>query len=200
MRRREDMNCARHPNRAAVGQCSQCGAYVCDECAEATKSVRDEAGTVCVNCYCRGLEAGAEELMANCRKRLRKIIISTILYAIGIMLIVSVIVTKAEGGQLVAGIVVGAILCGIYLGIAGWRAGKQAHEEHERKHGVSYTITDSGVYRETGFWGKLFGFLLYAAFGILITPISIIVNIVGMKKDKMNAELIEQEVQSVSKI
>lgn len=194
------MNCAKHPNRAAVGQCSRCGAYVCDKCAEATRPVRDEVGTICVDCYCRGLKESAEELRANRRKRLRKIIISAILYALGILSIIAVIVTKSEGGQLIAGIVIGAILCGLYLGIAGWRAGKQLHEEHERKHGVSYTITDSGIYRDTGFWGKLGGFLLYAAFGVVVTPISIIVNIVGMKKDKTTAELLEQEAESVSKI
>ena len=173
---------------------------MCDKCAEATRSVRDEVGTICVDCYCRGLQEGAEELRANRRKRLRKIIISAILYVIGILSIIAVIVTKAEGGQLITGIVIGAILCGLYLGIAGWRAGKQLHEEHERKHGVSYTITDSGIYRDTGFWGKLGGFLLYAAFGVVVTPISIIVNIVGMKKDKTTAELLEQEAESVSKI
>ncbi len=192
------MNCARHPARQAVGQCSQCGAYVCDECMQATKPLQEEEGTLCVDCYQRKLRSAAEYFRVKRKKRRKKVIISVIMYLIGI--IVLAIGFTSEGTKLVTCVILGIILCGIYTAIAGWRTGREAYEDYELKHGASYTVTDSGVYRNTGFFGKLLMFLLGAVLGVIVTPISVITNIVGMSSDKKTAAEFEQEANSVSKI
>ena len=133
-------------------------------------------------------------------RRLRRIILSIIFYFIGIIFFISALASGAHGVQLVVMIIIAAILCGLYTAIAGWRAAREAHEEHEMKHGASYTITSSGIYRDTGFGTKLVFFLLGAAFGIIVTPISVIKNIIGMASDKKTINMFEQEVLDVSKI
>lgn len=194
------MNCTRHPNRSAVAQCRHCGAYVCKECATATKALRESEGVLCVDCYTQALNEAAANVRKKRNRRLRRIILSIIFYFIGVIVFISAIASGAEGTQFVVMIIISVILCGLYTAIAGWRAAREAHREHELKHGASYTITSSGVYRDTGFGAKLLMFLLGAAFGIIVTPISIIKNIAGMVSDKKTINMFEQEVFDVAKI
>ena len=192
------MNCARHPDRTAVAQCTECGAYLCADCAETTKPLQEEEGTLCIDCYQKKLRAAAEHFMENRKKRLKKVIVSIIMYALGILTVA--IGLTSEGVKMVVCLVLGVILCGIYTAISGWRTGEKAHEEYELKHGASYTVTDSGVYRDTGFLTKLLMFLLGAAFGVIVTPISVITNLVGMKSDKRTAEEFRTEAANASAV
>ena len=194
------MNCTRHPNRPAVAQCQNCGAYVCKECTNATKALRETAGVLCTDCSSQAVNAAADNVRKKRNKRLRRIILSIIFYFIGVIFFISALASGAQGAQLVVMIIVSIILCGLYTAIAGWRAAREAHEEHEMRHGASYTITSSGVYRDTGFGSKLIFFLLGAAFGIIVTPISVIKNIIGMASDKKTINMFEQEIIDVSKI
>ena len=195
------MNCARHPNRAAVGQCVSCGAYVCAECAEATKPLREAEGTLCVDCYQRDLNEAGEFYRRSIKKRIIKIVISVIFYIAGIIML-SIGAAGSTTDALTKGIMTvgGLILCGFFTAIGNWRAEKEAHEAHERKYGATYTVTESGVYRDTNLGGKILMFLLGAVLGVVMTPISVIKDIVGIRADRKNVAMFEDEIARVANI
>ncbi len=195
------MNCSRHPGRAAVGQCVECGAYVCAECAEATKSLQQAEGTLCVDCYRRNLNGASEFCRRSIKKRVGKIIISIIFYIAGIiMLAIGAAAGVSDAFTKVVLILGGMILCGFFTAIGNWRAEREAHEAHERKYGATYTITESGVYRDTNLGGKIVMFLLGAVLGVVITPISVIKDIAGIRTDRKNVTMFEDEIARVAKI
>ncbi len=191
------MNCARHPDRAAVGQCAQCGAYVCAECAEATKSLRDTEGTLCVDCYRRDLASAGEYYRQSTKRRLIRVIISIICYIAGIVMMI----VGPSGDTLgLFAIPIGLVLCGLFNAIAEWRKESERHAEHERKYGVTYTVTDTEIKRDTGLGMKVFMFILGAVLGVVITPINVIKDIVGMRSDTKTAAMFDEEAEAVAKI
>ena len=179
------MKCVKHPDREAVGQCGNCGAYYCSECAEATKSLKKEFGTLCVDCYQKELRSTISGIEGVKSKRVRNIILSALFYIVGLIVLIIGIVNRTSANLSgVLMIIAGLILCGIYTAISGWVMASALHRAHEIRHGASYTITDSGVYRDKGTANKVLAFFLGAVLGVVITPIRIIKNIVGIKSDK----------------
>ena len=61
------MNCSRHNDRPAVGQCQHCGAGLCGEC-------YNYSGGVCYNCF--------REIVADDNRRLRKMWMGFILWGL----------------------------------------------------------------------------------------------------------------------
>ena len=184
------MNCGKHGNREAVGQCQKCGAGVCRECAEATSLLKDDCGTLCVDCYCNELEETKAYWVKARKKRRTRLIVSIILYILGAIAIIGGIVESEF-----AMIIVGVILCGIFTGITWRNAAKDAHEQKEREEGVTYVITENGVQRKDGFWMKVLFFFIGVIFGVIVTPIRVITDSVGLSKDKKAIKSLEQVIQ-----
>ncbi len=109
------------------------------------------------------------------KKRLTRIIISIILYIFGAGIILAFFIDNDNAYMM---IVVGVVLCGFYTGLTWGKAAKEIHEENERIFGESYTITDNGIYKDNGFGLKLVFFLIGVVFGIIVTPIRVIIDIV----------------------
>lgn len=184
------IKCSRHHDNDAVAQCTKCGAYVCSTCAEVTSAFQSEMGTLCIKC--NGGLIG--ELITYYRERkaekIKKIILSIIFYAIGIVLAIFPIKMLSGGGAVmlanpvVLGMLVGGvILCGFYTALSFAKDAQKQHDEYEQKNGVQYTITENGIYREKGTGTKVLYFLVGAVFGVALTPIMIFVYAIGIAVD-----------------
>lgn len=195
----KQMNCTQHPNRDAVAQCNICGAGVCSECADATKALKDECGTLCPSCYKNKLTEAVEYSVKKNKKTMKRIIINSLSYVFGLIFaifsITEIIAGKGDGVPM---LIVSIIICGFYTGLTGHKIAKEQHEEYERTHGATYTITDSGVYKDNGFLSKLIFFLIGTVLGIIITPFSIIKNGLNYKSTKIAISELRNMIAKVS--
>lgn len=191
------MFCARHPDRPAVAQCTQCGAFICAQCAEMTGAKETTSGILCTKCYEKKLLQCKEFLNKRYPKRLQKIILSIVFYIIGLLIVISSFAT----GEIGMFTIFGAILCGFYPALAGWDKGAKEHEEEERQYGARFHISSNGeIYRESGIGKQICYFIFGVIFGVVATPISIIREIRGRVSDKKLLAAIEKELISLSKI
>lgn len=169
------MYCFKHPGRVAATTCRSCGSPVCAECAEKTAPLRENYGVLCLDCARKETEEAIDFYRDKKKKSLKRLIISTILYVFGIATIIAGI---AEGvDQAYVMLLVGVIMCGFYTGMTWRKAAQDSHDDYERKHGATYTVTDNGVYKEDGFWMKLIFFLIGVALGVVITPIRFFIDL-----------------------
>ncbi len=170
------MKCGKHPNSDAVGQCESCGIGVCKSCLENTKELREPCGVLCLDCYNSNIVSALEYYNTQHKNKKKHLIIKIICYAVGLLMILI--------GSLSSTIllnILGFVMCGIYIGIAGWNAGKDTQEEYDKKHGATYYITDTGVHRDTGLGVKILMFAIFISFGLIATPISCIIDIFKLK-------------------
>ena len=182
------MKCSKHNDVEAIGQCQECGAYVCEKCAEATKYAREDYGILCPECYADRMANAVNIFKKDNKKRLTRIIVSCILYLFGLVAIISGITSEPMM------VVVGVIFCGIYTGLTWHKMGEAVHEENERKNGVTYVVTDSGVERKDGFWMKLVFFIIGTIFGVVITPIRCIIDIISINKNKKSIKDLNEAI------
>ena len=188
------MYCKRH-QRGIVAMCTECNSGVCDICADATSNLREECGTLCIPCYIKELNGSIEYYQQQRKSLLNNILISCILYAIGAFMAITGII---DGTYAMA--ILGLFFCGFYTAIAGWKKAEQAHNDYEYKHGASYTVTDSGVYHNDGFWGKLIVAIFATILGVIVTPFRAIVNAIKRKNFKNLIEELEEEISRVKAI
>jgi len=190
------MNCGRHPERAAVARCAECGAGICEECYNETHWMGAETswadGELCIDCYRDRLTDIREECRQSNKKRLKRLIISAILYILGLPFIgiglYTALTTNSDGviGG-IAMIVFGVLFCGIYTGLTWRKAAKEENMAYERKHGANYVIDEEGIHKKadvTGIIIKVLFFIIGIALGVLWTPVRIITDAVNVKKDK----------------
>lgn len=90
-------------------------------------------------------------------------------------------------------IIAAILLCGFYTGLTWRKAAQEAHEEDELKNGVTYVVTDDGIKREDGFLMKLIFFVIGTVIGVVFTPVRIILDAVGISKDKKFLAAVEDE-------
>ena len=122
------MKCNFHPTIDAVGQCGNCGTYLCGTCLEATSDAKKEYGVLCPECYKDLVHSAISLFKKLIKQNIVRIIVSTILYIIGIILLSIGIpsIKGAPGMFSIITIFLGFLFCGFYTAIAGVRAGKQA--------------------------------------------------------------------------
>ncbi len=195
------MNCTKHPNRVAVAQCTHCGAGICEECAEATEYTRQECGTLCIDCYCNELAETAEAQAKRNKKRLTRIILSCISYALGLIIAICGISEIAEGGS--DGpifIALGIVLCGIYTGLTWKNAAQDKFDREERENGATYVITDDGIYKKDAFWLKIVYFIIGAVLGVVITPVRVIIDSVTHKKTKAYIKHLQTRINTARQL
>lgn len=193
------MKCSRHPQEEAVAQCAECGAFVCKKCTTATGAWREKFGTLCVDCNGKKLKDLMLYYSGEEDENKKKIIVSIIFYILGwAVAIFPIIQIINRGAQMLLNPLVlvmligGIILCGFYTAISWWKDAEREHEEYEQTHGVQYTITENGIYREKGTGTKVLYFLGGAVFGVALTPIMLLVYIFRIKKAKKNWELTKE--------
>ena len=95
--------CFKHPDEEAYATCSNCGKYICKDCAESC-AVTDDEGTkyLCYDC--------CEKLFKEQEKKLKKDTSKiTFQYALTIIGIIIGILLGADGG------IIMAIMCGVFL-------------------------------------------------------------------------------------
>ena len=85
---------------------------------------------------------------------------------------------------MVLAIIIGVVLCGFYTGLTWRNVAQQAHEEEELRNGPTYVITEDGIEKEDAFWMKIVFFVIGTAIGVIYTPIRIIIDAIGISKDK----------------
>lgn len=185
------MKCSRHNDRDAVAQCASCGVGVCAECADSTADLRNSCGTLCIDCYCNEMQGTADYYRKDMIKRIIRIIVSGLLYIFGM---IAIICAVAEKEYVICA--VGILMCGVYTGITWFRTAKAQHEEYERTHGVTYDINaDGSITRNEGWLKKILFFVIGTLFGVVVTPVRIVIDGLGIKKDKryiseLNADII----------
>lgn len=188
------MKCKQHPNREAVGQCDACGAGVCAACAEKTEGLQDREGTLCVPCYCDKFRDASAVLAKDSRKRLTRVIISIICWLLGAMFILF-FVTDPHGNDAVVFLIVGILACGFYTGLTWRKAAEEEQRRKEMREGVTYVITESGeIKRETNWLAKIIYFIIGTLIGVVFTPIRIIIDIVGISKNKKAIRYFNQAI------
>lgn len=192
------MKCSRHPDKDAVTQCQSCNAYMCETCSEATKILQDYCGTLCIDCCIKLLK---EELAAYTKERgriIRNIIFNILFYIAGWAVI---IVATQVGGVLGFLILIcGLILCGIYVGLTGWANAAAAHDEKEARYGPSYKVEGKKVVRDNGTGQKAANFIVCALFGVIVTPIGIIKNIVWLVRSKKDVEHVNEYIEKYQNV
>lgn len=189
------MNCTKHPDAPAVAQCSNCGSGVCAECAEITQPARDECGVLCIECYKGELERTVATAKKKNGKRLSRILISSILYLIGVIAAVCGVLEIMDGaGDGVPILILGIVLCGLYTGLTWKKAAQDKHDREEMQNGATYVITDDGIYKKDAFWLKLVYFFIGVVLGVIITPINVITGSVTYTKMKKHIRVLQQEI------
>lgn len=174
------MNCKRHPSSPAVAQCKECGSYLCASCASLTQSAKETFGTLCVDCYKAELRDVTAYYQDKKNKSKTSLIASIVFFIIGaIALLVGVIMTQATGSgndeTVFYGFVAaigGYALMGLFPVIQEWRSAASDHEEYERRHGVTYHVTDTGDIKRDAGWGTI---LPRVAVKLLFGPLSSII-------------------------
>ena len=78
---------------------------------------------------------------------------------------------------------VGAVFCGLYTAIEVWRANSGSNVEVRR--GSDGNVMQAKVYEQTGCLGQIFLFLLGALFGVILTPVSVVRAVNGIRRDKL---------------
>lgn len=201
------MKCARHPQEEAVAQCAQCGAFVCVKCATATSAWREKYGTICVNCNNGILKDMMSYYSGEEEENKKKIIVSIIFYLLGwAIAIFPLTQIISRGAQMLLNPIIlvmfvgGIILCGFYTAVSSMREAEKEHDEYEQKHGVQYTITENGIYREKGTGTKVLYFLCGAVFGVALTPIMLFVYVYRIKNAKKNWEQTKETLDMLNEI
>ncbi len=197
------MKCEKHTNNDAVAECTQCGVTICKECAENTKNLREYCGALCLDCYANNIMHALLDTKEELRKIGQKLKIKMILYFIGLICIaigcVGIATNNVDLSQLF--IPFGVIFCGIYMGIAGWKAAKESVDDYDSKHGATYTVSSDGsVYRDEGLGMKIVFFILSVAFGIIATPISCLGDSLKKKELTYNTAMFEEELARINNL
>ena len=148
-----------------------------------------------MGCYCRKVEETLDYWKEKRKPRLTRLIISVILYVIGL---VSLILGIAGFSFLF--ILLGIIFCGIYTGLT-WRKGVQENrEKQEEEAGLTRALTEEGPKKQDGFWKKFLFFLLGMVLGIFITPVRIVIDIIGLAKTHGTVQRIKKELRRAKSI
>lgn len=141
-----------------------------------------------------------EEVLKLKRRYKRNLIISSVLYLIGIILIiiVSVFYDQEYAGYLPA---IGFVFVGLYPLIYAFKAGKEVDKEYTSNHYVLEISGNRAIIRnETSFAARIICSLLGFVFGMFITPIMIIVWIVKLRRcSKVLEEIINDEEEDYEK-
>lgn len=183
------MNCSKHNGKPAVAQCAECGAGVCADCASKTNFLKEDYGVLCVDCCKSKMNTIADFYKQDKGKRTKRIVISVITYFFGLIAFLAFFL-RGE----VAMLFVGIVLCGFYTGLT-WRdVAQKSHDEDELKNGITYVVTDDGIKREDGFLMKLIFFIIGTVIGVILTPIRIILDAVGISKDKKYIKEINSDI------
>ena len=184
-----NLKCAKHTDRDAVAQCDECGAEICAQCAEATAILRDECGTLCMGCFSKKAGETLDYWKEKRKPRLTRLIVSIVLYVIGLILLIMGI---AKFGFLF--ILLGIILCGIYTGLT-WRKG--ANEKRKKKEhaaGLTRLFTKEKPEKQESVWKKILFFLLGIILGVFITPVRIVIDAIALSKDQRIINQIKQQL------
>ncbi|MDE5722111.1 MAG: hypothetical protein K2I30_05180 [Clostridia bacterium] len=193
------MNCTKHPNVPAVAQCSNCGAGVCTECAEITEPARESCGVLCVDCYKGELERTITSAKKKNGKRLTRVLISSILYLIGVIAAICGVLEIMDGaGDGVPILILGIVLCGLYTGLTWKKAAQDKHDRDEMQNGATYVITDDGIYKKDAFWLKLVYFFIGVALGVIMTPVNVIRGSVTYAKFKKLIKGMQKELSALN--
>lgn len=174
------MKCSRHGDRDAVAQCQNCGAYICSDCAKATKSARESRGTLCVNCYVKALEEVKAKYIRSSSKHVPTIVISAIMYIIGLIIIIVAATSANEGVEKFMIALIGIAFCGFYTAIIGFSTAFLVM----RKHLIMAIII----------------FAVCLLLGIVVTPINAIRHGVNIKKDKQHIANINDLIKEAQKV
>ena len=185
------MKCAKHPNVDSVGQCSSCGAGICNECYEISESLRSNCGPLCFECYETEVEHMKEHFGNSVSQKKKRLLSMIGWYIFGIVLLL-VVGVFGDGG--LYAIVAGVGFASWEFARMGWTRGEEAHAEEEEKHGVTYTVTENKIERNDGFFMKLLYAALYAVVGLIGTPIFCIKLFLDRKEDMEYYEMMSAEL------
>ncbi len=180
------MNCGNHCERKAIATCEICGEGMCRECVDNTSCVNDLLGVkhICKDCAIKNVNELIEHVKARKKYFLKRSIKAIIFYVIGILIVITALVTAMDvWQQFITMFLIGYLLIGIYPVISAFRAAKKVDEEYEAKHGASYTIDlDKGtITKDTPIATKL----IYCLFALAFGPIASLVMIInGFIKQK----------------
>ncbi len=171
------MFCRDHGDQVAVGQCQQCGCAVCSECAAQTELLRDDIGTLCVECFNKQMNMFACAADDERKKMLFRAICCIAFYVAGIICFI------LYGEDVASGVLMPFIALALMGIVPAWIAGK-AIERSNNDAGVRrYYITLGGdIKQESNFsWLAFFAVLIL---GGVLTPACVIYYFIRANKFK----------------
>ncbi len=186
------MKCRKHSDQEAVGQCVQCGAGVCAECAELTKDFSIN-GLLCADCVKQLYIEGIDKNKKENKKLLTNSILSIILYIIGAILII-VSLTPWKGQDSFILICFGVLCCGVFSGISGWKTMKKTNEDFDNKYGEEYIVDENGIHKNNHIILNVILFLIGTVFGVIATPIRVIINFVDISSNKREINVMYRDL------
>ncbi len=181
------MKCSKHPSVDAVATCERCNVGICATCADVTKGAREAYGTLCVSCY----KKACHEEIAYSRKKNSKIMIRLIMNAVSYVIGLITLIVGASTSE-VFPMALGMALCGLFGIIDGWKRADAEQDEHDRKHGASYTIQANGdVTRDKNWVGRIVYITIAFTFGLISTPIRVLRYILEYKDNQAYVTVVE---------
>lgn len=192
------MKCGKHAENDAVGQCVKCSTGVCADCAKITELLRNDYGVLCVDCYINELTQFEIQSAKNFKWLKFGIILNSICYFIGIILLVTALIMQAVGSESEAIgklAISGFVFCGAITAIFSFGA-----FGFELGANDNYVITSQGVYRQTSgcapYVLAIIGAVVGLVLGIIVTPIKICFNARKMKKEKILLQNARQAIEN----
>lgn len=194
----KQMKCVRHDDSDAVGQCVQCGAGICADCAELTNGF-SKREMMCVNCV---TEEYREEIAYRKKENswlLIKSIISVVFYAVGVGLLIASALGEWDTNHVML-MLLGVLLCGLFTGIAELKRTNRDIEKHEAKYGAEYVVDEYGVHKNNKIYLKIVGFVMGVFLGVVVTPITIIRSFIQIKKNKTDVKDMYEDIEKLQSI
>ncbi len=162
------MECSFHPAQEAVSSCDNCGKSMCQHCLEAAYP-NDFGKTLCPECTKEYLNKVYRHLKSQNAKLIFLAILKTIIYAIGMGLIVYW--HMMESANLLY-VIIGMLICG-FSGIGKGIKGARAEED---KTPVFHIFSDDNVHRDS----NVIVYILYIMISVLVNVVATPFKILGM--------------------
>ena len=186
------MYCVKHENLKSVEHCSICGAAICKDCNQKTKEVLELDEPLCIDCAHGVINEMQIPSDHNLRYAIKQLIISAILFVVGIIFVISGFVTSN-----VIVTIVGLLICGLRVGLFTWKSMVKDQQDNPQTY-VKYTARQtyddkievkSETCEETNYLGIVIGSAFAAVLGSILMPIAIIYQIYLVHAAKKEVEI-----------
>lgn len=196
------LTCNKHPEEQAVAQCEICGDSICEECRKKTNAFAKMYGVLCPDCCKMQLNKEVDFYTQRKKSRITRLITVAILFVVGVVLL-AICGPVGDGGIVTAILAILALIC-CSIGPIIWvkNKHKEAHDAWEEEHGTKYNVSttmtgDVKVERDKGDVSLGILVILCLAFGLILSPVSMVILLIGIVSDTKEVKLLKSCVDSM---